>query len=295
MPSPFPVQTARGTVECVDHGQGPAVLAVHGGMGGWDQGVLLARALFGDAPPLRVIAPSRPGYLGTPLAGKETPEAQADLFAALLDQAGVERALVCAVSAGGPSALLFALRHPERCAGLVLVSTCTGRLELPPNIRRRLPLMRLLVRIPGLAALMRRRAASGRSASRSISSPELRARTLAHPEAGVLFRALQVSVFERMADRLAGTANDMARFDVLAPIPMEQVAVPVLAIHGTADPVVAFDHGRRAAETIPGAELMAVEAGEHVVLFTHLDAVRERTARFARRIGWNSIPLIPAG
>lgn len=40
-----------------------------------------------------------------------------------LDQSGVERAIVCGISFGGLIALRFAAVHPERTAGLILVST----------------------------------------------------------------------------------------------------------------------------------------------------------------------------
>ncbi len=42
------VRTSRGTIECAMGGEGPAILAIHGGMGGHDQSWLLARALSGD-------------------------------------------------------------------------------------------------------------------------------------------------------------------------------------------------------------------------------------------------------
>ena len=62
---PVVTRTPRGPVEHVTTGEGPALLALHGAMGGWDQASILARAI---APPgHRAIAPSRPGYLGTPL------------------------------------------------------------------------------------------------------------------------------------------------------------------------------------------------------------------------------------
>ena len=58
--------TSLGPVEYVEAGGGPPVLFVHGSPGGSDQGALmggfLAKAGF------RVIAPSRPGYLDTPLS-----------------------------------------------------------------------------------------------------------------------------------------------------------------------------------------------------------------------------------
>lgn len=44
-------------------------------------------------------------------------------FEAVLDDIGVERAVLCGVSEGGPTAIAFAAAHPERVAGLVLINT----------------------------------------------------------------------------------------------------------------------------------------------------------------------------
>jgi hypothetical protein len=69
------------------------MLVVHGTPGGWDQAAAMARFMtdMDPGPGVKAIMPSRPGYLGTPLAGREAIDAQADLHAALLDALGVER------------------------------------------------------------------------------------------------------------------------------------------------------------------------------------------------------------
>ncbi|MET0278283.1 MAG: alpha/beta hydrolase [Pseudorhodoplanes sp.] len=263
-------------------GDGRAILALHGGMGGIDQSQLLVRALLGEARGFRVIAVSRPGYPDTPLEAGRTPEQQADLYAQLLGQLGIESVVVTAVSAGGVSALQFAIRHPEKCRALILVSCCTGRLETPPEIQSRLRVMSMLTRVPGIAALMRWKVArsSEETARRSVADPEIRARTVGHPEAGSMLLALQLSVFDRLRRRLPGTLNDIALLAELDRIPFEQISAPALVIHGTGDRVVPFAHAQEAADGIPSAELFAIEGGEHVAMFTHLDEVRARTAGF---------------
>lgn len=61
-------------------------------------------------------------YLGTPLEGRETIDAQADLHAALLDVLGIERTGVLGWSGGGPSSYRLAVRHPQRVSGLVVLA-----------------------------------------------------------------------------------------------------------------------------------------------------------------------------
>ncbi|MEP9353462.1 alpha/beta hydrolase [Xanthobacter sp. KR7-65] len=284
--APVRVETALGPVEVAQAGAGPAVLALHGGMGGYDQGLILAETILPDARAFRVIAPSRPGYLGTPGGGHDDPQAQADLYAALLDRLGIARVVVAAVSAGGPSALAFAARHPARCAGLVLVSACTVRLDVPQRVRRRLPAMRVLSRLPGVPAFLgwMTRRQPMKAARASIADADLCARTLAHPEAGPLMRMLQESIFRDIRRRLPGTQNDVDRLSVLPEQAAGGIAAPVLVIHGTGDRVVPFHHATRLMEVLPCAELMAIDKGEHVALFTHLDAIRARVGGFLARL-----------
>ena len=68
------VATALGPVEVARAGEGPPVLVVHGMPGGSDQALAMGRSLV-DAG-FGVIAPSRPGYLGTPLDGREAIDQQ---------------------------------------------------------------------------------------------------------------------------------------------------------------------------------------------------------------------------
>jgi pimeloyl-ACP methyl ester carboxylesterase len=273
--------TARGAIELADAGEGPVVLALHGAMGGHDQSMLLARTI-GEGG-YRYLAASRPGYLGTPLGARRSPEAQADLFAAALDALGVRSAALMAVSGGGPSAIHFAARHPARCRALVLVSTCGRRMDTP--IPLAFHVTKVLLRWPWLSDWMRRRAAGDldRAAARSIPDPAIRARTLADPGAGPLLSELLLGTLDRPALRLAGTENDIAvTRSAATEWPLERVRAPTLVVHGTADRVVPYAHATLLAARIPGAELLTIPGGDHVAIFTHRDEVRARVTSFLR-------------
>ena len=129
-------------------GQGPAVLLVHGSPGGYDQSRATANLFAIDH--FTFIAVSRPGYLRTPLQQK-SPEEQADLYAALLDALGIQKTGIMGFSGGGPSALQFAIRHPERCRGLIMLCAVSQhyseqeQLEAMPPVQRR-------IKCPGGAA-----------------------------------------------------------------------------------------------------------------------------------------------
>ena len=275
---PRTIGTRSGPLECAVFGEGPAVLSLHGAMGGWDQGALLA--LTAGVPGHRYLCPSRPGYLSTPLARDRTPAAQARRYADLLDALGVERAAVMAVSGGGPSALRFAIEFPDRCRGAVIVSSVVRRQD------QRLPLawwvLRVALRFPPLAEAMRRRSARDpdAAATRSIPDPAVRARTLAHPEAGPLLRALFASTGRRMAERLDGTENDVAVTRGALDLPLERLRVPVLAVHGTSDELAPFENARELVARAPRGELLALDGGRHVAIYTHLEEVRPAVGRF---------------
>lgn len=110
----------------VEDGDGRAIVILHGGMASHVAVLPLIAPL---APRYRVIAPDLRGsgrsWSGVPL----TFDRLADDVAALLDHLGVKRSVVGGASGGSGVALRFALRHPGRTAGLVLVKPVYGGAE----------------------------------------------------------------------------------------------------------------------------------------------------------------------
>ena len=70
------LKTAVGPIEYAEAGEGPPVLVIHGAGGGFDQGLDIGEGFLQRG--FRVIAPSRFGYLRTPLSKKW---ARADVLA----------------------------------------------------------------------------------------------------------------------------------------------------------------------------------------------------------------------
>lgn len=113
------IPTTFGALEFADVGRGPPLLAIHGTGGGFDQGLTFCQRLTESGH--RVIAPSRFGYLRSEWPEDPSTERQADAFVTLLDHLRIDRAIAIGASAGALPAAAFALRHAERCAGLVLL------------------------------------------------------------------------------------------------------------------------------------------------------------------------------
>jgi pimeloyl-ACP methyl ester carboxylesterase len=112
--------TAMGEIQYRREGTGPIMLIFHGGMTGFDGNYLL-EGLVEEG--FQLIGFSRPGYLGTPLGQSPSFAEEADMAAALLDYLGVsEPVVVYGTSLGGPSALYFALNHPERTQAVLMQS-----------------------------------------------------------------------------------------------------------------------------------------------------------------------------
>jgi 2-hydroxy-6-oxonona-2,4-dienedioate hydrolase len=113
------LQTRCGPIEIQEAGTGVPLMVVHGSGGGHDQGMAFAGALAQRG--IRVIAMSRFGYLRTPMPADASAAAQADAHVCLLDALGIRRAAVMGGSAGAPSALQMAIRHPDRVSALILL------------------------------------------------------------------------------------------------------------------------------------------------------------------------------
>lgn len=274
--------TSRGQVEYLDTGNGEVVLSLHGAMGGYDQAYILARTI--GASSYRCLSLSRPGYLGTPLTTGKTPEDQADLYAEVIDLLNIRQVIVIAISGGGPSAMHFALRHRDRCRGLVLISTCGGKAKnrIPPLFY----ITTLLAKWPAFVRMMKMKTEKNlkQTLRRSISDPAMLERTLSDTDVMALYRELAVGSFCRMAERIEGTKNDI-KITRARSYPLKDIAVPTLVVHGTRDPLVPFEeHGKRLATEIPGAQLLVAEGGEHVTIFTHRREVQAKVTAFLQEL-----------
>ena len=276
------LQTALGAIEYAEAGEGPPVLIIHGAGGGFDQGLDMAEGLVQNG--FRVIAISRFGYLRTPLPEDASPTAQADAHAAVLDALHIPRCAVLGASAGGPSGMQLALRHPDRVTALILMVPATyaprPQNGAPPKRMSALgsAMMNLTLRSDFLFWLALRLAP--RTMTRAIlgTPPEL----LAHADPAE--RARLQTVLEHIlpvAPRRLGLLNEAVVVPRLPRYELEQLEAPTLIIAAKDDLYGMFPGSRYSAEHIPNARFIGYETGGHL-LVGHQQEVTAEIVRFLR-------------
>lgn len=271
------IQTQRGPVEYAAAGDGPAVLALHGTLGGYDQGLAGCEPLS-DAG-YQVIAPSRPGYLRTPPIADMTSAGQADLNAALLDALKIKESVVIAFSGGGPSAIEFAVRYPDRCRALILICAVSQRITPDPATETQTTWMfRSAIGSDFMTWL---------AIEISLKTLPLAAAGQENWQARLMADRARLAKYDRMMwtvfpakEREAGSQNDLDQFAALPGLPFKKVKAPTLVLHGTDDTLVPFEHGENSARLIAGARFIPVAGGEHGFFLSHDDVVWPEVIRF---------------
>jgi len=276
--------TSFGDIEYASRGEGEPVLVVHGAGGGYDQGLILGEAALGTG--LRLIVPSRFGYLRSSIPGDASPRAQANAYAALLDGLGIPEATVVAVSDGGPSALQFALRHPERCTALVMIS---AKSHTPPtetllqkvtfNVIFRSDYLYWLVTESFEPFLL------------SMFGVPEEAQARLDPASERLIGEFLASMHP-MSQRRAGIYNDRATLAVLAErdFALERITAPTLVVHAVDDGLQPYSHAEHTHRRVPGARLLSFPTGGHMVLVGHADGIRQRVRRLIQSGGGVPMP-----
>ncbi|WP_040854037.1 alpha/beta fold hydrolase [Thiorhodovibrio frisius] len=281
-----PASTAElpmGPMQFADVGDGPPLLCVHGGPGGYDQGLILGETFRVNG--FRVIGPSRPGYLETPLKTGTTLTEQADALAALLDYLGIERCAVVGVSAAGGAIYELAARHPRKVSALVAVDCVASKYQPPVSDLE----MKLFVSTFGfkltaiMADYLTGATIKGLIAQEGKLDRAQVAERVAHIEADPLkqayFMAMVHSFGDHAAKRVPGARNDNAQLGAIAALPLERIIAPTLIIHGTADNDVFPSHAEHAHRHIAGSELRWIQDGTHFCFW--LSDTAEADRRYA--------------
>ena len=257
------LQTRCGAIEYQEAGIGTPLLAVHGSGGGHDQGMAFAGALARQG--IRVIAMSRFGYLRTPMPADASAFAQADAHVCLLDALGIAKAAVMGGSAGAPSALQMALRHPHRVSALVMLVPLAYK---PPTQADSAPPMpawveRLMMQMIGSDFLFWAALHISRDTVIKLvlaTPPELL--TTATPQEQTRVHRMLDHILPVSA-RAAGLISDTAAGKHLRPSALQTVRAPTLVISTRDDRYGTYATAQFTASQIAGARFMGFDQGGH--------------------------------
>ena len=255
--------THCGPIEYQETGTGVPLLAVHGSGGGQDQGMAFAAGLASYG--IRVIAMSRFGYLRTPMPTDASAAAQADAHACLLDALGIAKAAVMGGSAGAPSALQMAIRHPGRVSALVLLVPLTYKPLTQPDSAPPLPawVEASMMRLIGSDFLFWAALHVARDQVIKVvlaTPPELLQTASPREKARVdamLGNILPVSL------RAEGLRSDTAVSKHLSPSPLESIQMPALVISARDDRYGTYASAQYTASHIAGAKFIGFDEGGH--------------------------------
>jgi len=180
-------------------------------------------------------------------------EAQVRDLEAVVDALGLERFALYGISQGGPTAITYAVRHPERVSHLILYGSFArmGWFLDTEEGRQQFEAMLTLVR-HGWGS----NAPTFRQLFTSLFMPD------ADIDAIRAFNELQrVSA---SADNVVDLFAALLDIDVTQVLP--QVRAPTLVIHRRGDTAIPFESGRELATGIPGARFLPLDGRNHVFL-----------------------------
>ena len=257
------IETRCGPIEYQEAGTGVPLLSVHGSGGGYDQGMAFAAPLATKG--IRVVAMSRFGYLRTPMPADSSAEAQADAHVCLLDALGIKQAAVMGGSAGAPSALQMAIRHPDRVSALILLVPLAYK---PPTQTNSAPPMAPWVETTMMAVIGSDFLFwSGIHLARDqmikvvfATPPELLA--AASPKERARVNAMLDAILP-VSSRAEGLRSDSSVGKHLTAARLDSVHAPTLIISSRDDGYGTFASAQYTASQIKGAKFIGFETGGH--------------------------------
>jgi class 3 adenylate cyclase len=215
-------------------------------------------------------------------------DAQVRDLEAVIDALKLRRCALEAFSEGGPTAIAYAVRHPERVSRLILYGSY-ARVPLAETEEGREQIALLGKLISGGWG---NDVPASRQFFTALFMPDADGDSIRY------FNELQrVSTSARNA---AAFWAEIARLDVRDLLP--RVKAPTLVIHRRGDAIVSFEQGRELAALIPGARFLPLEGRNHSMLpyepeYTQSDrAMAEFLAEDRRPAGRRSSKAIgPSG
>jgi len=284
------IDTRKGPIEYSINGDsGPYLVIMHGGPGGYDQTAALFSDMFGKG--FRILSWSRPGYIRTPLEVGKTYEEQADDAAALMDALGIDHAAVLGYSAGGPPAIYFAARYPERTWALILECAVTQKYTInSKNFLEKIyfgflmfndsfvwvsnVLGKLALSLIAMSIIEMESSLNNHQTVKLIDD-------IKHDKHRVKVLKDIMKSMSPGEIRKKGMDNDMEQLAKVENLPLSKIKAPTLIIHGTNDADVPLADAELAAHEIPNSQLYLVPEGFHIMALTNsIGLINEKRVTF---------------
>jgi len=271
-PAPISVRFAEADgvrIAYAERGQGPPDLLMA-------PGIVSHLHIMANLPPLRDTMKRLSGFarvvsfdkrgqgLSDPTLRTPTLRERARDIEAVLDAAGMKRAILLGASEGGAMCLQFAHDHPERVQGLILLGSTASwvqREDYPIGIPRQ-----------AMEAMIR---SWGHGVTRRLFFPTISSEELDDDT---------VIAFERLIstrESIRQLVEMMIETDVRPILP--EIRAPALVIHFTGDLAIPIRMGRDLAERLPNAEFLEVNATNHADL-AHSPEACARVEHFCREV-----------
>jgi 2-hydroxy-6-oxonona-2,4-dienedioate hydrolase len=263
-----------GTIEYKQNGSEPSVLVVHGSGGGFDQGEILANAIFADT--LSWVAPSRFGYLRSALPEYATVTQQADAYVHLLDQLDIRKVAVVALSHGGPSALTFAMQYPERVSSLTLIScgVTAVQSEQQSEANQQGNILKTVFQHDflywSIAKYFPKQLMNTMGASEKVIA------NLNNEQRKLIDQVIQF--MNPVSPRAQGVLFDN-RFPLLGN-EIASITTPTLILHARDDSLQLYQNAEFARDTIRGSELVSFDSGGHLLFAVEQPQISHAVRQF---------------
>jgi pimeloyl-ACP methyl ester carboxylesterase len=254
-------------------GQGEAVVFLHGMTGSTQD---WANQVVALSPKYRAVALDMRGH-GKSGAPPTEAEYSIPLFAedvlGLLNRLNIKKCCLAGHSIGGFIALQFALNHPDRLAGLVLVDTSSGQFGRDPNYAQLRQKLDELAHSQGLEAAFEYEAAN---------NPMRIERFQKHPE---LRQVSRQKVLMTSVNGYIYGPRAIAKWQPVTPR-LSEIRVPTLIFWGDEDTPFA-EPVRILKEGIAGSELVTVQGAGHNPHEEAPEVFNQALLKFLERVKWN--------
>jgi pimeloyl-ACP methyl ester carboxylesterase len=231
-----------------DHGAGLPVIFLHAfplnrGMWDGDLAALLAEQRY------RLVSLDWRGFGESDIPNDiSTMELFADDVAGLMDQLGIEKAVLCGLSMGGYAAFVFLRRYPQRLSGLILADTKPAADTSEARANRE-----------NVAQLAE---SQGTGAIADLQLPRLLSEYTRqhHPEVEIRVRQMiESATAQGIAAASRGMARRLDSTDLLA-----NIACPTLVVVGEQDALTPPAVAQEYAAQIAGAQYVVIPQAGHL-------------------------------